>query len=757
MTSIIKLTCLSGGKDDNDDSCPIPCYLLQIDQFKCLLDCGWDAKFSSSIVEEIEKHYKTLDAILLSYPDPAHLGALPYLIKKHGLPCPIYCTRPITLMGQMFMTDLLLSRLNNQEFDLFNMDDIKKTFENDKTIHLNYNQTYHLEGQGHGLTLTPLAAGHMIGGTIWKIVKDNEEDIIYAIDYNHMKERHLNGCVLNTVSHPSLLITDAHNACNVQVRKSERDAKFMTAILDTLRGGGNILIACDTAGRILEIANMLDNIWRKEPGLSAYSLALVNNVAVKMVDITMSTLEWMSDNILNEFEKNRGNPFKFKHLELKQSLNDLGKLRQPITVLATQPDLESGFARDLFTLWSQEAKNSIIFTQRPSPGTLGYQVFCQRTNPLEIEIWQRLELQGEELEEFKKREEEKKQQALIESQKALAIHDSDSEDDETAREILNESISSKALAHKPSKHDLMMNNGREEGSMFFKQARKTYPMFPAPMEKEIKIDDYGEIINPEDYVLFHKMQATSKTMAVEDDKENETSKTSDMNGDEIEEPEVKPTKCVSIKIALNILAKVDYFDFEGRSDGQSVKNLVSQIRPRRLILVKGSRKSTEFMANYCRAYVDESEDHKIFQPETGQTVDATTENYIYQVKLKDSLVSSLNFVEADAGVELAWVDAKSLMPEEDDISQEKLPHLDALEPEQVPLHNAIFVNELKLQDFREVLRNNKIQAEISGGILYCNDKVTVRKRGSGRIHLEGPLCDDYYKVRDLLYSQYVII
>ena len=32
----------------------------------------------------------------------------------------------------------------------------------------------------------------MIGGTMWKIVKDGEEDIIYAVDYNHKKER----CVL---------------------------------------------------------------------------------------------------------------------------------------------------------------------------------------------------------------------------------------------------------------------------------------------------------------------------------------------------------------------------------------------------------------------------------------------------------------------------------------------------------------------------------------------------------------------------------
>jgi cleavage and polyadenylation specificity factor subunit 2 len=46
-----------------------------------------------------------------------------------------------------------------------------------------------LRGKGQGLSITPVPAGHMIGGTIWRIVKDGEEDIVYAVDYNHKKVR----------------------------------------------------------------------------------------------------------------------------------------------------------------------------------------------------------------------------------------------------------------------------------------------------------------------------------------------------------------------------------------------------------------------------------------------------------------------------------------------------------------------------------------------------------------------------------------
>ena len=46
-------------------------------------------------------------------------------------------------------------------------------------------------GKGEGIAITPLYGGHMIGGSVWKIVKEGEEDIVYAVDFNHRKEQHL--------------------------------------------------------------------------------------------------------------------------------------------------------------------------------------------------------------------------------------------------------------------------------------------------------------------------------------------------------------------------------------------------------------------------------------------------------------------------------------------------------------------------------------------------------------------------------------
>lgn len=39
-------------------------------------------------------------------------------------------------------------------------------------------------GKGEGILLTPFAAGHLIGGTVWRVRKGGE-DYVYAVDYNH--------------------------------------------------------------------------------------------------------------------------------------------------------------------------------------------------------------------------------------------------------------------------------------------------------------------------------------------------------------------------------------------------------------------------------------------------------------------------------------------------------------------------------------------------------------------------------------------
>ncbi|KAI1286060.1 Cleavage and polyadenylation specificity factor subunit 2 [Halotydeus destructor] len=757
MTSIIKLEALSGAFEESP-----PCYLLQVDDFRFLLDCGWNEMFNMDVINKVRKHVKHIDAVLLSHPDAAHIGALPYIVGKLGLNCPVYATVPVYKMGQMFMYDLHQSRHKYEDFTLFSLDDIDVAFS--KVIQLKYNQSVTFKGKGEGITIVPLPAGHMIGGTIWKISKDGEEDIVYAMDFNHKKERHLNGGVLDSLTVPNLLIVDAFNAAYTQTRRRDRDEELMTTILATLRKGGNVLVSVDTAGRVLELAYMLDQLWRSpDSGLGAYSLALLSTVSFNVIEFAKSQVEWMSDKIMKSFEGQRNNPFHFKNLQLCYDMQMLSKIREPRVVLASQPDLECGFAKELFLNLATSPLNTIILTQKTGAGTLAEQLRTSADKNVTVKVNTRVPLEGWELEEYRKAHQTKtdKQNVKVES---------DSEESESeAEEDIEDDFVKKPKSE--IRHDLMMKTeGKTKGS-FFKQAKRSYLMYPY-VETKIKWDDYGEIINPEDYMKIDHAAVGAKRGA-DEDKENKVKEEEPML---VEVKEI-PTKCLVNVKSFKVEASISYIDFEGRSDGESLKKILSLVKPRRLIVVRGSPESVMDLASFCKTNLSLS-DESLFTPKNGEVVDATTESHIYQVRLTDSLVTSLSFSKAKGGAELAWLEAELEMPEEESLlpkqevakgtsqsiiekssqgGRDLLPTLKPLDLNASSSHVTLFVNELKLSDFKQVLINSGVQAEFAGGVLYCSDKVAVRRNETGRIHLEGTICEEYFKIRQLLYKQYAVV
>lgn len=104
----------------------------------------------------------------------------------------------------------------------------------------------------------------------------------------------------------------------------------------------------------------------------------------------LSQVEWMSDKLMRCFEDKRNNPFQFRHLSLCHSLADLARVPSPKVVLCSQPDLESGFSRELFIQWCQDAKNSVILTYRTTPGTLSRYLIDnpgEKRIDLEVRSW----------------------------------------------------------------------------------------------------------------------------------------------------------------------------------------------------------------------------------------------------------------------------------------------------------------------------------------------------------------------------------
>lgn len=718
------------------------CYLLSIDGFNFLVDCGWNDFFDPEQLQPLTRVASTVDAVLISHPDTNHIGALPYAVKKLGLSAPVYSTEPVYRLGLLTMYDHYMSRKSVSDFDLFTLDDIDAAFQN--VTRLTYSQNYHLSGKGEGIVITPYLAGHLLGGTIWKISKDGE-DVIYAVDFNHRKERHLNGTVLESFVRPAVLITDAYNALNNQPSRRQRDQEFFDMILKVLRGDGNVLLPVETAGRVLELILCLDQHWAYHH--LTYPIAFLTNVATSTVDYVKSFLEWMSDSIAKSFEHTRDNAFQLKHFNVLLTKKELEKLPPgPKVVLASMASLEEGFSRDIFVDWATDAKNLIIFTERGQFGTLARMLQAEPPpKAVKVTVSKRVPLTGEELRAYEE------EQSRIKKEEALKASNAKEEDAKSSQvgvdAILDPMVIDSAPGLVPSegttpRHRDVFCDG------FTPSPTTVAPMFPF-YENTNEWDEFGEVINPEDYIIKEEdgvELAASQPMLGADGEVKADEETEDILMD------TRPSKVISNEITVYVKCSLQYVDFEGRSDGRSIKSIIGHVAPLKLVLVHGSAEATEHLKQHCLRNVTSH----VYAPQIEETVDVTSDLSAYKVRLSERLMSNVLFKKL-GDYELAWIDGEVGNKEE-----EMLPLIPlSTDP---PPHKAVLVGDLRLADFKQLLASKGIQAEFVGGQLRCGDYITVRKVGDSsqksgvqQVVIEGPLSEEYYKIREYLYSQFYAV
>ena len=748
------------------------CYHVVIDGCNILLDCGWNDQFDVAMLEPLAKVAPSIDAVLISHPDTAHLGALPYAFGKLGLNCKVYATLPVHKMGQMYMYDHFLTRQDQEDFaDVFSLDDVDNAFA--AFVPVKYMQLSMLRGKGDGISVMAYAAGHTLGGAVWKIGKD-AEDVVYAVDYNVRKERHLNGTSFDAIHRPALLITDASSVDREVPNKTVRDTQIIDSILGSLRSGGNVLIPIDPAGRVLEFILMLEEKWAQR-SLGSYQIVLLTNVAYNTLDFAKSHLEWMGDHVTSAFERKRENPFNTKFLTLCHSIDELHALPAgPKVVLASFGSLEAGPARHLFAEWAEDKKNLVLLTGQPEQGSLTEQVVqlsskAAAKKKVKMNLAKRIPLEGDELAEY---ESTRKVNAKEEVEDKAAEIETVEEEMADIKPVEPEAEPMDVLfgvttVGSTQDADLRRRETLTEG---FTPVSTPYgPMFPDEVW-EPTMTDYGEEIDIE---VFHQVsQKTTGTAAPEPirdipmledaglDKGKE-----DAAVEEEEEAQEVPTKLVSETREVHIRATILTVDFEGKADGKSVRTLITQSSPRRVMIVHGNAKETKALKDALREGLPGVD---IDTPDAGKTIDCTSASATYKIRLSDALFQKAKMRDM-AGYKVGWINgivgkaleeggAPMLLPVSNAESTAITTTSDALVKKVSAQPGSVFLGDLRLSDFRQVLAQEGIPAEFADGVLVCaNGKVTVRKGVDEKLVVEGALSNEYFDVRSILYHQYQIL
>ncbi|CAK4627387.1 unnamed protein product [Aphanomyces euteiches] len=702
------------------------CYLLEVDDIGILLDCGWTDEFDVAMLEPLAKVIDRVDLVLISHPDLAHMGALPYAVGTLGLKAPVYATLPVYRMGEIVLYEAYQARTKDDlEFKLFSLDDVDQVLET--FIQLKYSQKLKLSGEGEGIYITPHAAGHLIGGSIWSIAKETDE-IIYAVDYNHRAEHVLSKTVLDTFTRPTLLITGSLHIDKQQPKMRDRDEMLKDEIVQVLRRGGDVLIPCDSAGRLLEVLHVLDQYWiklkLKDP------IALLHTMSFYTPKAAQAMLEWCSERISKNFDIGKPNPFNFTHVNLVHTLEQLDKLPSPKVILATSPTLNHGFGKELLMKMAPLSKNGIVFVTTPVPGTVASEI--QPGSVVRLHTSRNVALEGAELLAY-----EAKERRRLKSEAELKAK----EIEEAAMEDMMMTIAEYESDDEGKSDKAATTQLRGSFKVGFGQfASAKYPMF-FTMDTKSEWDEYGETIRVDDFKeLGHQNKARMRKT-----KSNSTL-TENVDMEEEEVGDRRPMKTVHSSQHIFIQSSVRFVDFDGVADGRAIKNCLDNVKPRKLILVHGTPETTLTLQEHVQTTIEQCE--IVYAPQANECIDIESDTTVYKLSLKESLYSSAHFQKVGAH-DVAFINATAEFHGASCV-------LDVAPQE---FHTPMLLSQGKvtLATMKTLLARAGFEANFYGGMLVCDDGVVLKRSRNNEVIIEGTLSTSYYKIRDILNQQYTLV
>ncbi|KAK9453333.1 beta-lactamase-like protein [Dipodascopsis uninucleata] len=820
--------------------------LLTFDQnIKVLIDVGWDELMTPSLLDELERLTSSIDLILLTHATLSHIGAYAYACKKFpGFESiPVYATLPVINMARVVTIDAYstawFSLPVEEQDSTYAIEpllpsNIDALF--DKVHPLKYSQQLQLTGKLNSLSVTPTNAGHTLGGTVWRLTY-GQEDVIYATDWNHAVERHLNSSSLLTsrdhISRPTALICSARPGSGIR----KREELLVSAIMRGLDRGGSVILPMQTAGRALEMCHFLDAHWT-ENNISV-PLYFVSRTANRTMAYARSMLEWMSPSIVREWEEKGTLPFAFQSLKMVTTLDEIpseDKDKNKV-ILTSGASLEWGLSKEIFVEMCEDEKNVILFTQEAEKDTLSGEALAQWrmlgestasdglrferiSLRMEVEIRKTVALEGEELESFlatlKARQHLTDKQTAMELKNRNILEQEDTESESSSEE-------EEEATEQDEKEDLGILILTQDNDIYDYDVRSSKNlrnrMFPF-VPRRAKRDQYGEIIRAEDFVRAEEKDDDDRRRDSGPENgygENGSGSLETNIGkkrkwtDDVEEEKSSsqtPFKTVTEKCDIDVKSEVVYLDYEGLVDMRSMQMILSQIHPRKLILISGVLSQADELADGLR----DTGIQDIYIPSTGKIVNASVDTNAYEVIISHELARELQWQKAGTSeYTIARIKGKLFLESTKDTSKtddgtavaegegtKDVTHTDTdakkgdekgddqnlpsseqenggnIDEDQQQRKKEIsltvlnsraelaiassnvtpmFVGDVRLAELRRRLIAGGHHTEFRGeGVLLCDKAVVVRKMDDRNMLIEGGVGDTFYKVRSIVDS-----
>ncbi|CAJ1009076.1 Metallo-beta-lactamase superfamily domain [Leishmania naiffi] len=658
-------------------------YLVEIDGVRILFDCGWNEEFDTSFLAKLKPHLATVHAVILSSPHITACGALPFVLTHIAPGTFVAAAGATSKIGvHSVLHSFLYQYPNSHTFTLadgegftMTVDSIYHSF---RSLREPYGGKVTVKNEDVEVNCFAVFAGRMLGGYSWTI-KYQIDELFYCPDFSVKPSYALKSFDVPTTANIVLVSSfPFHMTVSNRTTKYEEQLKSLFKELQhTLRGGSDVLVPVNVAGRGLEVLNILVHLLAEQGG-DKYKVVLVAAQAQELLDKAGTMTEALQDYLILDDKR------LFANVLTCRSAEEVLPIQGPKICVADGASLDFGPSAELLEYFVKGnrdgADHLIVLTEPPLPGTNATVVTAAGDGErLHFQITRRSRLSGEELEEYyidlehdmEQRRRELEAQSTFQvvpdddEDAANTKGDADDDDDDDGEWVAAAATSHGGAAEKPSTISgttvaITAGAGDAAGapaktkavattlglvlppSLHYHSKHLSFPVLEtastlsAAALKRIDVA-YGLPVSEEEQVVLQRRaparqhsDAGPEALQVENDAQRLAN---------------IPSKVSRVAVEVTRRCRVVLSDLSGYSDALTMKSILKTkwTFAKKMVGLRGNAEDGRAFQHFCRADKSMKCGSTVFSvTSSGVPLELATHVYSYAVQLESSLARSLS-------------------------------------------------------------------------------------------------------------------
>lgn len=373
-------------------------YLLEIDDFRILIDCGLDFDLDEKGRKLLYDEQKSvfpfeasmINIVLLTHAHIDHSGHIPNLYKE-GFEGTVVCTEPTMALSELLLYDV--ARVNRRRFDSQNQTPTskkrrKKKRELPRDLYLEKNVTDALRnfvpvafGKSYRVSdqvkVTYYPAGHLLGAAhiYLEVYEDGQKKTIcFSGDIGRNNYPLLVDPA--PVPQADYLICESTYGARRHVDTASPDDALLDVIQRTcVDKPGRLIIPAFSVGRTQALLHVLNRLYanRKLPPIKVFSDSPLAHASTRVYQRYYRMLNRSA----REFQEDSGELFDFENLNFIASTADsqnLSNYKEPSIIISASGMIQGGRVEYHVAANIQNPYATILLIGYASEGTLGWRL-----------------------------------------------------------------------------------------------------------------------------------------------------------------------------------------------------------------------------------------------------------------------------------------------------------------------------------------------------------------------------------------------